>query len=113
MQITLSDILSAELTRRLTAYKAMINTGEIAQSQANHRYLCLQTALWIVDGGTPPAIRKTEEETRAEIQRWSKEIQRNSTVKTMHQDGRVVALLVEFLEKTKPITAIPAQTRLI
>lgn len=113
MQFTLSDILSAELTRRLTAYKQGITAGDIERDTANHRYLCIQTALWIVDGGTPPAIRKTEEETRAEILRWSKEIQRNSTVKTMHQDGRVVALLQEFLEKTKPITAAPVQTRLI
>jgi hypothetical protein len=37
MQFTLSDILSAELTRRLTAYKAMITAGDIAQSTANHR----------------------------------------------------------------------------
>lgn len=113
MQITLSDILAAELTRRLLAYKQLINAGEIERDTSNHRYLCIQTALWIVDGGTPPAIRKTEEETRAEVLRWSKEIQKNSTVKTMHSDGRVVALLQEFLEKTKPITAVPAQTRLI
>ncbi len=53
------------------------------------------------------------EEVRAEILRWMKDIQKNSTVKTMHHDGRVVAMLTEFLESTKPAAPAPVQTTLL
>jgi len=111
MTLTITDILSAELTRCLLQYKQIANEGE--KEAANHRYLCIQTALWMVSGGKQPAIRKQTEEVRAEIVRWTKDIQRNSTVKTMHQDGRVVALLQEFLESTKPAVPAPVQTSLL
>lgn len=113
MKLTITSILSAELTRRLNSYRLFIAGGEMDQATANHRYLCLQTALWMVAGGDTPAIRKPEEEVREEIQRWIRTIQRESTVATVHQDGRVVALLLEFLEKTKLITAGAVQTTLI
>jgi hypothetical protein len=111
MQITITDILSAELTRCLQQYKQLVADDD--KQTANHHYLCIQTALWMIQGGTAPAIRKTEQEVRADITRWMKDIQRNSTVRTMHADGRVVALLQEFLENTKPITPQPVQTSLI
>lgn len=111
MQITITDLLSAELTRLLLEYKRLSITEE--KEVANHRYLCIQTAIWMAGGGRQPAITKPVEEVRAEITRWMKQIQRDSTVATMHQDGRVVAMLQEFLENTKPLTAQPVQTTLI
>lgn len=113
MQYTINDILQAELTTRLKAYRALVAEGKIDRDTANHRYLCIQTALWMAGGSEKPATAATAEDARAEILRWLKEIQRNSTAATMHADGRVVALLNEFLEKTKNITPVPVQTSLI
>lgn len=118
MQYTIQDIINAELTNRLKNYRSIIASGspeEVAES--NRRYLCLQTALHIA-GGTqtlPGGVitKMPMEEVRAELLRWMKEIQKNSTVKTMHHDGRVVALLSEFLESTKPAAPAPVQTTLL
>lgn len=112
MQYTLLSVIQAELTRRMTHYAALIARGDMDRETANFRYLCLQTAAWIAGGDKPKTVTH-DEETREEIQRWMREIQRNSTVETMHADGRVVALLTEFLEATKPGTSEPVQTRLI
>lgn len=113
MQITITDIIQVELSRRLSTYKDLVAAGQMDRDTANHRYLCLQTALWMAGGCERPAIHRAEADTRAEITRWMKQIQRDSTVATMHNDGRVVALLIDFLEKTKPITPHPVQTKLI
>jgi len=109
--MTLTQILSDEMTRCLREYKQLAEAAD--KETLNHRYLCLQTALWMEAGGTAPAIRKSDDEVRYIIRRWMTDIQRDSTVATMHHDGRVVALLSEFLDATKPVTAVPAQQRLI
>lgn len=109
MQLT--QILSEEMSRCLLEYKSL--AGYDDKDTLNHRYLCLQTALWMQEGGTAPAIRKTVDEIRTVIRAWVRDIQRDTTVATMHHDGRVVALLDQFLNDTKPITSLPAQTRLI
>jgi hypothetical protein len=111
MQITITDLLSAELTRRLLEYKKLSITEE--KEVANHRYLCIQTAIWMAGGGRQPAITKPVEEVRAEITRWMKEIQRNSTIATVHSDGRNVVMLNNFLESTKPVVQAPVQTTLL
>lgn len=113
MQITITDILQAELTTRLKRYRSLVDSGEMDRDTANHRYLCIQTALWMAGGSDKPATVTTEDDTRAEIQRWIRTIQRDTTVATMHADGRLVAILEKFLEETRPITKQPEQTRLL
>lgn len=110
--LTILSIIQAELTRRLTHYADLVDRGHMDRETANFRYLCLQTAAWIAGGDRPKTVT-LHEETMDEIQRWMREIQRNSTVETMHADGRVVALLQEFLEANKPAVPAPVQTRLI
>jgi len=112
MQHTILSVIQAELTRRLTHYRDQVAAGHMDRETANFRYLCLQTAAWVA-GGEKPKTVTSEEETREEIQRWMREIQRDSTVATMHHDGRVVALLTQFLQDTAPVTPEPVQTRLI
>jgi len=80
---------------------------------ANHRYLALQTACWMAGGMAEPATITTDEEARAEVRRFIREINRQATVQTMHHDGRRVQLLEKFLEETKPITKQPEQGRLL
>jgi hypothetical protein len=113
MTHTFATIAAAELTRRLTHYATLVAQGNMDKATANHRYLALQTALWMDSGGDPPKTLTTPEESREEIQRWIREINRNATVQSMHEDGRRVALLQQFLDNTKPITAAPAQLKLI
>lgn len=113
MQITITDILQAELTTRLKRYRSLVDSGEMDRDTANHRYLCIQTALWMAGGSDKPATVTTEDDTRAEIQRWIRTIQRDTTVATMHADGRVVELLTQFLETTKPVAPVPVQTSLL
>lgn len=111
MQLTIASIISDEMTRCLQEYKRLAEQEH--KDALNNRYLCLQTALWMAQGGKSPAIRMPEDQVRAVIRQWQKDIQRDSTVATMHHDGRVVAILQEFLDDTKPITAAPAQTKLV
>lgn len=112
MQHTLLDIIQAELTHRLTHYAAQVDAGHMDRETANHRYLALQTAAWIAGADKPKTVT-SDEETRDEIRRWIREINRNATVETMHHDGRRVALLEKFLEDTRPITKQPEQARLL
>src|SRR5690606_40789118 len=83
MQHTILSVIQAELTRRLTHYRDQVAAGHMDRETANFRYLCLQTAAWVA-GGEKPKTVTSEEETREEIQRWMREIQRDSTVATMH-----------------------------
>lgn len=115
MTIDFTYIIEQELSQRLTEYKRVLaNTPDEAletkREELNHRYLCLQTALWMNTGANKPAIVKDPEEARTELRRWMTEIQRNSTADTMRNDGRKIAIITDFLERTKPV--IPAPTQL-
>lgn len=111
MRITITDILSAEMTRILLHYKQIAQEGE--KEIASHRYLCLLTALWMVGDCKQPVIPKTEEEVREEIRRFISDINRNATVQTMYTDGRRVELLNQFLETFRPAQPAPVQTSLL
>lgn len=121
MTITFTDIASAELTRRLTEYPQLVSAitdpskQTAKREEVNHRYLCLQTAIWMDSNGKAqkPAIVKTEEEVRAELIRWQKDIQKDSTVETMLRDGREVAIIQAFLDATAPVVALPVQTSIV
>jgi hypothetical protein len=118
MKHTVAAILNDELTVRLVSYANTLKSAdpeeyEAIRAELNHRYLCLQTALYIEQGGKEPAISKTIEEIHAELRRWMREIQRTATVNTQYQAGRTIALLSEWIEQTKTITAAPAQTSLL
>lgn len=111
MQLTIETVLSEEMSRCLSEYKSLAEYDD--KETLNNRYLCLQTAMWMQHGGAAPAIRKPVDEIRTVIRDWVRDIQRRSTIATMHHDGRVVGLLNDFLEQTKPITAGPAQLKLV
>lgn len=121
MTITFTAIASAELTSRLSAYQTILqSTSDAAareekREQLNHRYICLQTAIWIdANGkGPKPAIIKSPEEVRSELIRWMKDIQKDSTVQTMHRDGRDIAIIQAFLAATAPVVAQPVQTSIV
>lgn len=113
MDNTFIGLVSAELSRRLETYRDLIDSNAITRDQANAAYLALQTALWLAGGCEKPAITSTREEAREEIRRWRREINRNATVESMYTDSRVVRLLDEFLENTRPVSADPVQTRLL
>lgn len=108
-------LIDSELTRCLRDYPAIIaRAPQDLESQVrhelNHRYLCLQTAAWIIDQKRlRPAVVKSDEDVRAALIRWQKDIQRDSTVKTMHQNGRMIAALQEVVDALNPITAQPEQ----
>jgi len=110
--------IDTELTRCLKQYPGIIaRTPDQYQStvrdELNHRYLCIQTAAWIIDQNRPrPAVVKSDEEVRAALIRWQKDIQRDSTVNTIHQDGRTIAALQEVIDNLKPIIAQPEQKQL-
>lgn len=114
MQDALTHI-DTELTRCLKEYPRIIEqTPDVYQSQVraelNHRYLCLQTAAWIIDQKRPrPGVVKPDEEVSAALVRWQKDIQKNSTAKSMHADGRIIAALQLIVDALKPITAQPEQ----
>jgi hypothetical protein len=115
---TISDIFQRELATRLTAYSQQVSAATPAQREAvrelvNHRYLCLQTAAWIADGGTRPAIVKDIEDVHTEIREWMRELQRTATRENQHEIGRTIALLKEWVEQTKPITSVPAQMKVV
>ena len=113
MLITIQTVISDELTRRLRQYNYDVEEGRMDRETANHRYLALQTALWMAGYCAQPKIITTPEEAREEVQRFIREINRAATVHSMHHDGRRVALLEKFLEDTKPITKQPEQGRLL
>lgn len=119
MTLTITTLISDELTGRLQRYQRLIATAtdssrEELRTELNHRYLCLQMAYYMA-GGTkqPPAIQKELDDVHDELRRWMRDIQRNSRKETMIVDGRCIALITELIEQTKPITALPEQTRLI
>jgi hypothetical protein len=118
MKHTVASILNDELTVRLVAYANTLKAAdpeeyEAIRAELNHRYLCLQTALYIEQGGKEPAISKTIDEIHAELRRWMREIQRTATVNTQHHIARTIAMVTEWIEQTKEITAAPAQQKLI
>lgn len=110
---TIQTILSDELTSRLKTFKAAVESGDMDRATAVHRYLAMQTALWMAGYMAEPATVTTREEAREEIRLFIRQINRDTTVETMHQDGRRVAILEKFLEETRPITKQPEQTRLM
>jgi hypothetical protein len=111
-ELTISDLLSSELTRRLSNYNKLLQEEHIDRDTANHRYLCLQTALWMDTGADEPAVKKTREAVLDEMRRWRKVIQADSTVDTMHVDGRKVQLINEFIETHRERQEPPEQTQL-
>lgn len=117
MQDALTHI-DSELTRCLKQYPGMIaraprDLESQVREELNHRYLCIQTAAWIIDQNRPrPAVVKSDEEVRAALIRWQKDIQRDSTVKTLHHDGRIIAALQLVVDSLKPITALPEQKQM-
>ncbi len=113
MHITIQTVISDELTARLKTFQQAVDSGLLDRATAVHRYLALQTALWMAGFCNEPAQKTTPEEAREEVQRFIREINRNATVETMHHDGRRVDILEKFLETTKPVTPAPVQTRLI
>ncbi len=118
MKTTISQIFQAELSRRLVSYKehlAVVPADESTalREQLNHRYLCLQMAASIEDKTTRPAITKSIEQVHAELRRWMIELQRDATVANYHEIGRTIALITEWMEKTKPITATPTQLSIV
>lgn len=113
MELTIQTVISDELTRRLRTYKSAVEKCEMDRETANHRYLALQTALWMAGYMSEPATKTTVEEAREEVRRFIREINREATVETMYVDGRRVELLNQFLESSKPITPAPVQTTLI
>lgn len=112
------NLIDAELSRCLREYPGIIarapkDLESQVREELNHRYFCLQTCAWIIDQKrSMPKNTKTDEEVIAALIRWQKDIQRNSTVKTMHQDARVIARLQDVVDHLKPITAHPEQKKL-
>lgn len=102
MQTTLTEIIQAELSHRLEAYKDLIESGALTRAQANAAYIALQTALWMAGGCEKPAMVSTNEEAREVIRDWIRTINREATATTLRADCMKVRLLEEFLEKTKP-----------
>lgn len=81
---------------------------------ANFRYMCLETAAWWAGAAKPHDSHiQPDFEVREEILRWIRTIQRETSTSTMHEDGRLVAQLREFLDETKAITKQPEQGRLL
>ena len=117
MKYKFNDIASAELSSRLTSYRQILThkTGqalEETRAELNHRYFCLQTALWMDTHGKQPAIIKPEEDVRAELRRWMREIQRETTHESQYQDAEKIALIQSFLDATAPITPEPVQLKI-
>lgn len=115
MTITFSDIASVELTRRLSAYRSILagtpqESIEEKRTELNHRYLCLQWAVFMDSGGIRPATNKELDEVHEELRRWMREIQRESTVQTMHADGKKIAIIQCFLDATRPV--LPASVQM-
>jgi hypothetical protein len=113
MHVTIQTVISDELTRRLRQYQHDVEAGKMDRETANHRYLALQTALWIAGYMNEPATKTTQEEAREEVQRFIREINRDATVLTMYIDGHRVKLLEKFLNDTRPAVPAPIQTTLI
>lgn len=114
----ISDLFQRELARRLTAYSAQVSAATPEQREAvrdivNHRYLCIQTAAWMQDGGTRPAIVMHIEDVHTELREWMRELQRAATRENQYELARTIAMLTAWIEQTKPVTAAPAQTSLV
>lgn len=110
MQHTLTELIEIEIKDRTAVYREMVARREMDRDTANHRLGLLRSALRIAQG-QPDTYNELE--LRTEITRWMTRLQRNSTVNTMHYDGRVVQMLSELLEQMKPIQRNLVQTRLL
>lgn len=113
MHVTIQTVISDELTRRIRQYKSDVEAGRMDRETANHRYLALQTALWMAGYMSEPATKTTTEEAREEVRRFIREINRATTVETMYDDGRRVQVLKNFLNDTKPAVPAPVQKTLL
>jgi len=118
MKTTISDIFQAELTRRLVSYKeqlAYAKTEEFndLRQQLNHRYICIQMAASIEDNTARPLVTKQIEDVHAELRRWMIEMQRDAVVSNYREIGRTIALITEWIEKTKPIQQLPTQLTIV
>jgi hypothetical protein len=115
---TISDLFQSELDRRLSAYSHQVAAAAPEQREAvrevvNHRYLCIQTAAYIESGGKRPAIVKEIEDVHTELREWMRELQRTANRENQYEIARTIATLTEWIERTQPITAVPAQQKLI
>jgi len=107
--------IQRELDRRLLSWKQQVTDGVMDRNTANHRHLCLQSALLVLKDGRTDIYGKTLPEIKAELELWLREtkkekgeqvLKRLIDAATAKRDITIVKNAVDFLIQRLRITQL-------
>ena len=93
------------MTMRKALYPGWIADGTMDQATANHRFLCLSTACYILGNGNKPTVIKPLDDVLHELSTWKRTIQRESTPATARGDGQRIGHIEAFIKHYSPMPA--------
>lgn len=103
----LTTLLETELALRKPLYLQAIAEGAMTKEQANAQYIPLQVLQARLQGKRI-SIQIEDSEIVDELERWAREIQRNSSNATRFADGRNIGRIEEMKRYVTGAQAQPA-----